>query len=55
MSSQIARKILMAFQHKSESITNGSLDKLTKKELKILEMPANGLISKVTSEKLFIS
>ena len=55
MSSQISRKVVMAFQHKPQSITNGLMDKLTKRELEILEMPANGVVCKETSKKLFIS
>jgi DNA-binding NarL/FixJ family response regulator len=55
MSSQIARKVVMAFQHKPTGVTNGSLDILTKRELEILEMLANGMVYKEISEKLFIS
>jgi len=55
MSSQIARKVVMAFQQKPEGITNGSLDILTKRELEILEMLANGMVYKEISDKLFIS
>lgn len=55
MSSQIARKVVMAFQQKPSGITNGSLDILTKRELEILEMLANGMVYKEISEKLFIS
>ena len=55
MSSQIARKVVMAFQQKPSSITNGSLDILTKREFEILEMLANGMVYKEISEKLFIS
>ncbi len=55
MSSQIARKVVMAFQHKPAGITNGSLDSLTRRELEILEMLANGMVYKEISEKLCIS
>lgn len=55
MSSQIARKVVMAFQQKPSGITNGSLDILTKREFEILEMLANGMVYKEISEKLFIS
>lgn len=55
MSSQIARKVVMAFQQKPAGVTDGSLDILTKRELEILEMLANGMVYKEISEKLFIS
>ncbi|MBC7866588.1 MAG: response regulator transcription factor [Gloeobacteraceae cyanobacterium ES-bin-316] len=55
MSSQIARKVVMLFQQKPAGLTDGSLDILTKRELEILEMLANGLVYKEISEKLFIS
>lgn len=55
MSSQIARKVVLAFQQKPAAVTDGSLDVLTKRELEILEMLANGLVYKEITEKLFIS
>lgn len=55
MSSQIARKVVLAFQQKPASLTNGSLSMLTRRELEILEMLAKGLVYKEITEKLFIS
>lgn len=55
MSSQIARKVVEAFQQKPVSVTDGSLDVLTKRELEILEMLAKGLVYKEITEKLFIT
>ena len=55
MSSQIARKVVLAFQQKPAAVTDGSLDILTKRELEILEMLANGLVYKEITDKLFIS
>ena len=55
MSSQIARKVVTAFQQKPTGIINRSLDLLSKRELEILEMLANGLVYKEISEKLCIS
>ncbi len=55
MSSQIARKVVMAFQHKPAAVTDGSLDILTKRELEILEMLANGMVYKEIAEKINIS
>ncbi len=55
MSSQIARKVVQAFQQKPVTVTNGSLDVLTKRELEILEMLAKGLVYKEITDKLFIS
>ncbi len=55
MSSQIARKVVMAFQQKPIGVTDGSLDILTKRELEILEMLASGMVYKEIAEKLFIS
>ena len=54
MSSQIARKVVMAFQQKPTGVTDGSLDILTKRELEILEMLASGLVYKEIAEKLCI-
>lgn len=55
MSSQIARKVVTAFQHKPTAATDGSLDILTKREMEILEMLSKGLVYKEISDKLFIS
>lgn len=55
MSSQIARKVVSAFQQKPAGVKDGTLDMLTKRELEILEMLANGLVYKEITEKLFIS
>ncbi|MEO5942351.1 MAG: response regulator transcription factor [Ferruginibacter sp.] len=55
MSSQIARKVVSAFQNKKEEVTNDSLGLLSKRELEILEMLSTGLVYKEISEKLFIS
>lgn len=55
MSSQIARKVVLAFQQKPASLTNGSLAMLTRRELEILEMLSKGLVYKEITEKLFIS
>lgn len=55
MSSQIARKVVLAFQQKPAAVTDGSLDILTKRELEILEMLANGLVYKEITDKLYIS
>jgi DNA-binding NarL/FixJ family response regulator len=58
MSSQIARKVVAAFQHKPVAPANSpddSLDRLSKRELMILEHLAKGLLYKEISELLFIS
>jgi DNA-binding NarL/FixJ family response regulator len=59
MSSQIARKVVAAFQHKQPPVTaivpDDSLDCLSKRELMILEHLARGLLYKEISEMLFIS
>ncbi len=55
MSSQIARKVVQAFQQKPATLKNGSLAMLTRRELEILEMLAKGLVYKEITEKLFIS
>jgi DNA-binding NarL/FixJ family response regulator len=58
MSSQIARKVVAAFQNKSVAPTNApddSLDRLSKRELMILEHLARGLLYKEISEILLIS
>lgn len=55
MSSQIARKVVSAFQNKKAEVANDSLGLLSKRELEILEMLSTGLVYKEISEKLFIS
>ena len=56
MSSQIASKVVAAFQNKSVNLSTGtSLDVLSKKENAILEMLSTGLLYKEISEKLLIS
>ncbi len=55
MSSQIARKVVSAFQNKPVVAAEGLSDLLTRRELEILEMLASGLVYKEISDKLFIS
>jgi len=57
MSSQIARKVVAAFQNKkTESHQSGTvLDVLSKREKEILEMISKGLLYKEISDALFIS
>jgi len=56
MSSQIARKVVSAFQVKSSDATMiDSLDVLTKREKEILEMLSKGLVYKEISDQLMIS
>jgi DNA-binding NarL/FixJ family response regulator len=55
MSSQIARKVVSAFQNKPAVAAEGLSDLLTRRELEILEMLASGLVYKEISDKLFIS
>ena len=56
MSSQIASKVVAAFQNKSITPSMGSsLDALSKRENEILQMLSTGLLYKEISEKLFIS
>lgn len=54
MSSQIARKVVMAFQPRNV-MAEGLDDLLTKRELEILEMLASGLVYKEIADKLSIS
>ena len=56
MSSQIASKVVAAFQNKSITTSLGSsLDVLSKRENEILEMLSTGLLYKEISDKLFIT
>ena len=55
MSSQIARKVVTAFQNKPGSNSSRTLEVLSKRELEILELLAKGLAYKEISEKIFIS
>jgi len=58
MSSQIASKVVAAFQNNSVTISQGtgaSLDVLSKRENAILEMLSTGLLYKEISEKLTIT
>lgn len=57
MSSQIARKVVMAFQNRPVIATQGTsaLDVLSRREKEILEMLSTGLLYKEISEKLSIS
>jgi len=56
MSSQIARKVVAAFQNKPNTAVTGSvLDVLSKRENEILEMLSTGLLYKEIAEKLYIS
>ena len=56
MSSQIARKVVAAFQNKPmEVAVDTSLDALSKRENEILEMLSTGLLYKEISDKLSIS
>jgi DNA-binding NarL/FixJ family response regulator len=56
MSSQIARKVVAAFQNKPTATSVGSaLDVLSKRENEILEMLSTGLLYKEISDKLMIS
>ena len=56
MSSQIASKVVAAFQNKSITANVGSsFDELTKRENTILEMLAKGMLYKEISESLLIS
>ena len=56
MSSQIASKVVAAFQNKPITTTTGaSMEVLSKRENKILEMLSTGLLYKEISDKLLIS
>lgn len=55
MSSQIARKVVAAFQSKPAAAVGTSLDVLSKRENEILEMLSTGLLYKEISDKLTIS
>ena len=56
MSSQIASKVVAAFQNKPISASSGSsLDVLSKRENEILQMLSTGLLYKEIAEKIFVS
>ena len=55
MSSQIARKVVSAFQNKPSLAAEGLVEILTKRELEILEMLSSGLVYKEIADKLNIS
>ncbi|MEI8060486.1 MAG: response regulator transcription factor, partial [Ferruginibacter sp.] len=57
MSSQIARKVVAAFQNKKfeNSSSELAIDMLSKREKEILEMISKGLLYKEISEAIFIS
>jgi DNA-binding NarL/FixJ family response regulator len=56
MSSQIARKVVAAFQNKTVSAeTPGGLDQLTNRENEILEQLSKGLMYKEIAAQLFLS
>jgi len=56
MSSQIARKVVTTFQNKTlTSASNGTLDLLSRREKKILEMLSKGLLYKEIADQLAIS
>lgn len=58
MSTQIARKVVAAFQQKTQRAdanTNSQLEVLSKREKEILEMLSKGLLYKEIAEKVFIS
>ncbi len=56
MSSQIASKVVAAFQNKTITASTGSsLDVLSKRENEILQMLSTGLLYKEIAEKIFVS
>ena len=55
MSSQIASKVVAAFQNKPKTSVGSSLDVLSKRENEILEMLSTGLLYKEIADKLNIS
>lgn len=55
MSSQIARKVVAAFQGKTNTSPDAKLDTLSNRELEILELLAKGMLYKEISAKLNIA
>ena len=55
MSSQIARKVVAAFQNKPASADSNRLDELTNREKEILEQLSKGLMYKEIAAQLFLS
>ncbi|MEO7984094.1 MAG: response regulator transcription factor [Bacteroidota bacterium] len=56
MSSQIARKVVVAFQHQAVNNSSGeNLDKLSAREKEILELLSRGLMYKEIAAQLYLS
>jgi DNA-binding NarL/FixJ family response regulator len=55
MSSQIARKVVAAFQDKAATTSDKKLDQLTNREREILEQLSKGLMYKEIAAELFLS
>ncbi len=55
MSSQIARKVVAAFQGKSNTTPDAKLDMLSNREMEILELLAKGMLYKEISARLGIA
>ncbi len=55
MSSQIARKVVVAFQHQTSSSNGEDLDMLSTREKEILEFLSRGLMYKEIASQLFLS
>lgn len=55
MSSQIARKVVAAFQNKPIAAADGNLSELSKKEMEVLQMLSKGLLYKEIADALNIS
>jgi len=55
MSSQIARKVIAAFQQKNPAVQSEDLDELSNREKEILEFLSRGLMYKEIAAQLFLS
>ena len=55
MSSQIARKVVSAFSHRTNAASEETLEVLSRREAEILEMLSKGLVYKEIAEALSIS
>jgi len=55
MSSQIARKVVFAFQQKPNAVNQPGIDELSNREKEILELLSKGLMYKEIAAELFIS